>query len=408
MTSLVRRGDNAVGAVVAGGWCTAALGGRAGACGAEPPRVMAQLEILLADGTLQTIITDRSWKSHAGPDRLRPPGRRRELRRAPGDARLGHRRASTTPAGCRSRSTTRRRNATWSPIPARRSGSPRTYGRCSCRSRRRGIYVFDFGQSIVGRARLRATAPPGTTMTLRYGEALEPDGTIVGPRRARHASSRQLHRARRRDGGVGAALRRARLPLRRGRRAARAARARRDHGRGSVQSAGARDRPAGDLRPAASIGCSRPSSASQRGAFLSVPGAGAYRDQPPGSLLDARVFAGTACLNADVQTFYRKWIDDIRDAQLPDASYDATAPPSIRLEATRGARPDRERPRAAYWCHGRCSAVTPTGRRWTRTCPRWGAGCTIVRDEPRPGLEPAAADGAGRSAEPRAPRPIRP
>src|SRR5262245_3078436 len=67
VTSLVRRGENAVGAIVAGGWCTAALGGRAGACGVEPSRVMAQLEILLADGTLQTIITDRSWKAHAGP-----------------------------------------------------------------------------------------------------------------------------------------------------------------------------------------------------------------------------------------------------------------------------------------------------------------------------------------------------
>jgi alpha-L-rhamnosidase len=66
--------------------------------------------------------------------------------------------------------------------------------------------------------------------------------------------------------------------------------------------------------------------AAQRGAFLSVPTIGAHRDERPGSLLDARAFAATACLNADMQGFYRKWIDDIRDAQLPDAAYAGNAP----------------------------------------------------------------------------------
>lgn len=56
-------------------------------------------------------------------------------------------------------------------------------------------YVFDLGQNMVGRARLRERGPRGATVTIRFAEVLKPDG------------------GRRRRRGVGAALHLPRLPL---------------------------------------------------------------------------------------------------------------------------------------------------------------------------------------------------
>ena len=323
VTSLVRRGDNAIGAVVAGGWCTAALGGRAGACGAEPPRVMAQLEILLADGTLQTIITDRSWKAHAGPivsahlidgesydARLEMPGW--------DTARFDD--TSWLPVAQYDKK--KERDLVADPGPPIRVTEDVRPAQMS--EPQKGTYVFDFGQPLVGRARLRAVAPAGTTILLRYGETLAPDGNIA-TREAQGVRSADSYTAR----GAGPEVWEPRFAV---------------HGFRYIEVTGLRARPGLDAVTGRIVQSLTPATGrletsdahidhlfkaivgSQRGAFLSVPGAGAYRDQRSGSLLDARAFAGTACLNADVQTFYRKWIDDIRDAQLPDASYDATAP----------------------------------------------------------------------------------
>ncbi len=42
----------------------------------------------------------------------------------------------------------------------------------------KGVYVFDFGQNMAGRARLTVEAKKGQTITLRYGERLREDGTL--------------------------------------------------------------------------------------------------------------------------------------------------------------------------------------------------------------------------------------
>ena len=323
MTSLVRRGDNAIGAVVAGGWCTAALGGRAGACGTEPPRVMVQLEIVQSDGTLHTIITDKTWKSHAGPTvsahltdgesydaRLEMPGW--------DTARFDD--SGWVTAAQYDKKKERDLVADSGP-PIRVTQDVRPV---QVTEPKKGVYVFDLGQTIVGRARLRAATGAGATVTMRYGETLEPDGT-VSARAARAGKATDSYVAR----GGGPETWEPRFTV---------------HGFRYVEVAGLRARPAADAITGRVVQSVTPATgrletsdarvdrlfkaivASQRGAFLSVPTIGAHHDERPGSLLDARAFAGTACLNADMQGFYRKWIDDIRDAQLADASYAANAP----------------------------------------------------------------------------------
>ena len=39
-------------------------------------------------------------------------------------------------------------------------------------------YIFDLGQNMVGRVRFKGSAPAGTTVTLRFAEVLNPDGSL--------------------------------------------------------------------------------------------------------------------------------------------------------------------------------------------------------------------------------------
>ena len=43
---------------------------------------------------------------------------------------------------------------------------------------RRGVYIFDFGQNMVGWCRLTVRGPRGTRVTLRHAETLRPEGTL--------------------------------------------------------------------------------------------------------------------------------------------------------------------------------------------------------------------------------------
>jgi alpha-L-rhamnosidase len=177
VTDLVHEGDNVIGAVVGGGWCTAGLGGRSGACGSEPPRVMIQLEVTLTDGSLHTIMTDESWHSHPGPvvashlydgekydARLEMP----EWSTARFDAR------DWEPVEQYDREQERDLVADRGP-PIRVMEDLEPLGMTEPTP---GVYVFDFGQNVVGWARIALTAPAATPVTLRFAEAVGADGAI--------------------------------------------------------------------------------------------------------------------------------------------------------------------------------------------------------------------------------------
>ena len=40
------------------------------------------------------------------------------------------------------------------------------------------MFIYDFGQNIVGWCRLKVRGPSGTTVSLRFAETLKPDGTL--------------------------------------------------------------------------------------------------------------------------------------------------------------------------------------------------------------------------------------
>jgi alpha-L-rhamnosidase len=334
VTALVRRGDNVMGAIIGGGWCTAGLGGRLGVCGAEPPRVMVQLEVTLSDGTLHTVITDQTWRSHAGPITSAHLHDGEAY-----DARLEVRGWDTTAASdhdwapVQQYDKEKERDLVADPGPATKVAEDIKPVKVT--EPRKGTYLFDLGQNIVGWARLKTRAPAGTTITLRFAEATGTAGaadfTNLG---AAKATDRYVAR------GDGIESWEPRFTL---------------HGFRYVEVTGLPTRPAADaitgrvvhsLMPAtgrletsnplvnrlfANIGWS------QRGGFVNVPTTGPQRAERLGSMLEARTFAMTACLNGDVQGLYRKWIDDIRDAQHPNAAYSETAPLVHQREGGPGA-----------------------------------------------------------------------
>jgi alpha-L-rhamnosidase len=70
VTPLVHSGPNAIGAMLGDGWyaSTLAFTGKRNWYGGSP-RLMAQLVLQYADGTIQTVATDSSWKANFGPYR---------------------------------------------------------------------------------------------------------------------------------------------------------------------------------------------------------------------------------------------------------------------------------------------------------------------------------------------------
>ena len=66
----------------------------------------------------------------------------------------------------------------------------------------------------------------------------------------------------------------------------------------------------------------------QRGNFLSIPTDCPQRDERFGWTGDAQAFSVTAAYNADVRDFFRKWMQDARDAQSDEGAYSEVIPRS--------------------------------------------------------------------------------
>ena len=320
VTALVRAGENVVGGVLAGGWCTARLLGKTGICGSEPPRLRVALELTLPDGKLQTIESNDDWQYAPGPLLTAHlfEGESYDARREmPGWDAPGFDARGWLPAVEYDEAIERNvypdrgapiRIALDRPAASVTEPSP-------------GSYVFDLGKTIVGWARLSLEAPAGTNITLRYAEELEPDGTLKSDAARPVAVDRYTAR------GSGNEIWEPRFSLRQFR---------------YVELRGVTAKPSAAAitgRPVHSemavTGTLTTSDESinrffarigeqQERAFVSVPGFGP--GALPGTLLGAQLFALTSCLNRDVQPFYRKWIDDIRDAQLLGAGYGDAAP----------------------------------------------------------------------------------
>ncbi|NIN72411.1 MAG: family 78 glycoside hydrolase catalytic domain, partial [Gemmatimonadetes bacterium] len=330
VTSLLRSGGNAIGAMLADGWYRGYLTWdmRRNVYG-ERLALLLQLQITYADGRVQTVGSDASWKATTGPIRMADlyNGERYDARlEKPGWSEAGYDDSAwdgvrvidhpmdilIAPAG--------------PPVRAVEEITPLAILHTPA-----GETVFDMGQNMVGWVRLRVRGAAGTTVTLRHAEVLDQDGNfyIDNLRKAEQTVRYTLK-------GGEEEVYEPRFTF---------------HGFRYVAVDGLPGAPTmetltgvvihSDMTPTGIFETSNPSINQlqhnivwgQKGNFLDVPTDCPQRDERLGWTGDAQVFARTAAFNMDVAGFFTKWLTDLAADQKPNGAIPFVIPDVL----TRGA-----------------------------------------------------------------------
>lgn len=324
--ALLRQGENALGAVVGDGWAVGYIGWAHRQNYVDRPQLLAQLEIVCADGSRHTVGSNASWTAQFGPithsDLIM--GEAYDARRERADWNLpGPEGADALPVVTFQHPALRlvaqngpavRRIQELRPVkePSARGGMGRKR------------YVFDLGQNMVGWVRFRGASPAGTTMTLRFAEVLNPDGSLYTTNlRTAHATDYYTF------SGHGEEVWEPKFTF---------------HGFRYVEVQGysgdvTRDTITGivvhsDLNQTGRFECSDPLLNQlqknilwgQKGNFVDVPTDCPQRDERLGWTGDIQVFARTAAFNMNVAAFMTKWAQDVADAQNADGSIPSVVP----------------------------------------------------------------------------------
>lgn len=145
------------------------------------PRLITQLHIEYQDGTTQSVVSDNSWRVAAGPV-LRNSvylGEAYDARREqPGWDGPGFNDGAWAAASVAvdDESATRLGPLHAQAVPPiRATATVRPIGVTEVQP---GVFIFDMGRNFAGWARLHVAGPRGTTVTMRMGELLHPDGTL--------------------------------------------------------------------------------------------------------------------------------------------------------------------------------------------------------------------------------------
>lgn len=323
VTGQLQQGDNAIGVILGDGWYCGFVSWMGRQLWGDRPKLLAQLDVTYSDGSVTRIVTDDSWRTGFGPllesDMLMGESY---------DARLEIPEWDTT--GFDDRAWT---SAVTFDVPAieiHSSASPRVRKvqelapTTPILPGRKRHWQFDLGQNIAGSVRLRMRGAKGLTVTLRYAEMLNANGTLYTANlRAARATDHYTFR------GDGEETWEPRFTF---------------HGFQHVELA-CRHGDFEVLECAAvvlmsqtpftgSFECSDPLinqlysniQWGQRGNFLEVPTDCPQRDERLGWTGDAQIFVPTACFNADVAGFFTKWTKDLEDAQSPAGAYPSVAP----------------------------------------------------------------------------------
>ncbi|MFL5727621.1 MAG: family 78 glycoside hydrolase catalytic domain [Chloroflexota bacterium] len=178
VTALLAAGQNVVAAALGDGWYRGRLGWEDGGARATYGRqvgLIAQLEIRLADGMVQRVVSDGSWRAATGEiiaadlydGAIVDFRERRSGWMLPGfDARAWEP-AATVPFDA-------------SLLEPRVAPPVRVVAILPASIVRRtpGSVVLDSGQNVAGYVRLRVRGEPGTEVEVRHAEVLEPDGSL--------------------------------------------------------------------------------------------------------------------------------------------------------------------------------------------------------------------------------------
>jgi alpha-L-rhamnosidase len=317
VADMLVRGENVIGATVGDGW----YGGRGlftgrFSFGDAPNRLLAHLEIELEDGSHQVIGTAPDWR--ISPFAIRASeiydGEIFDARfEQVGWDRAGFNANAWVSAWMAALPTARLVSQVSPPVRVFATLTPKTITRYG------DVQVVDFGQNFAGWCLLRATAPAGTTVRLRFAEILHPDGS-VDTSNLRAAEARDIYVFR---GDPSGESFRPHFTY---------------HGFRYVEISGwsgeiptdfivgeaiSSDLPVtGDLKIADTLieRIWRNAFWSQRSNFVGIPTDCPQRDERLGWMGDAQVFWDAAGFNMDVAAFTRRFMGDVRDGQSPDGA----------------------------------------------------------------------------------------
>jgi alpha-L-rhamnosidase len=324
VTADVKKGTNAIAAMLAPGWYATPLQWfRQGYnYGQTPPALRAQLRIEYQDRSVESIVTDEQWKAEVSPilsaeiyDGETYDARKTQVNwdKAMFDDRQWKAAGVVQP---------HEPEIVWQyfqPIRVEKSLDAKQIN-----SPAPGIYIYDFGQNLSGVARIRAAGPAGTDVKLRFAEVLNPDGTLY---------TENLRTAKATDhfilAGKGSEEYQPTFTF---------------HGFRYVEVSGLKGKPQLNDVKAVVFHTDAPFTATletgnaminqlwsnilwgQRSNFIGVPTDCPQRDERLGWSADAQVFWRTATYNMDLTTFSRKFGADLRGTQVGTDMYGIFAP----------------------------------------------------------------------------------
>lgn len=324
ITSWVVEGGNAVGAWLGDGWYAGRIGlFKDRAHYGRKPKFRLHLRVELEDGRVQTIVSDRSWRSTVeGPIKSGDI-----LDGESFDARCSIPRWST--AGFQ--------HAGWYPVLEANSVKTALVWQrnepirvvqelkpVALTEPKPGVYIYDLGQNMVGWCRIRLSGESGTVVRLRHAEVLNDDGNLYVTN-LRGALQTDTYTC----GSKGIETYEPRFTY---------------HGFRYLEVTGLKRRPSledvtgkvfcSSSPETGAFECSSPMLTklmrnafwTQRANLMSSPTDCPQRDERLGWMGDIQSFSQSAIFNMDMAGFFTKWLQDVRDAQMDDGRMPDFAP----------------------------------------------------------------------------------
>ena len=322
-----------VGAILGDGWYRGNLGfnGQRNVYGKRLALRM-QLEIRYRDGRVERVVSDSQWKTATGPILLSDiyGGETYDARRErAGWSSAGYDDRAWTPVVALEPPSSKLRSPESPPVRRVRELRPVAISRAGAET------IFDLGQNFTGWARLKVRGQAGATVTLRFAEVLNRDGSLYTDnlRRADQTDRYTLK-------GGAEEIFEPHFTF---------------HGFRYVGVSGLPGPADTATITGVALSSDLPQTGSfetsdsllnrlqqnivwgQRSNFLDVPTDCPQRDERLGWTGDAQVFASTAAFNMDVAGFFAKWLGDAAADQHPGGSVTWVIPNVLGGDSTQGA-----------------------------------------------------------------------
>jgi alpha-L-rhamnosidase len=325
VTALLRQpGEHVLGAQLNDGWFKGPVGweGKSQLWGGLCHLLM-QLRIQYADGSVEWIATDGDWRAGNSPvisssflkGEIYDAGAEPKGWDRPGFDAAKWRQVPASPVG---------ETPALQPHPGppvRRLEEIKPIAKWQ---QRPGIWIFDLGQNIAGRVRIKVKAPGGTTIRLRHAEMVTTERELYTDN-LRSAISTDVYTA----AGSGVEVWEPRFTF---------------HGFQYIEVAGWPGEPnaddiagivlSSDCPVAGAFECSDPLInklygnivRTQRANYIEIPTDCPQRDERLGWTGDAQAYIRTALCSRDIAAFFTKWEQDLRDAQTVEGAFPNVAP----------------------------------------------------------------------------------